>query len=58
MPLIQGCSKEAAQQNYQKLLDEGRSEDEAYAITASIAASNMNKCGEERQKQIRKGEIL
>jgi len=58
MPLIQGCSKDAAQENYSKMLDEGRSEDKAFAIAASVARENIKKCGETRQKEIRNGEIL
>lgn len=56
MPLIQGCSKEAVEKNIEKLVSEGRSSEEAFAIAASIADRNMKKCGEERQEEIRNGE--
>ena len=56
MPLIQGCSKEAVEKNIEKLVSEGRSSEEAFAIAASIADQNMKKCGEERQQEIRDGE--
>lgn len=57
MPLIQGCSKEAVEENISKLISEGRSRDEAFAIAASIADDNVKKCGEERQEEIRNGEF-
>lgn len=56
MPLIQGCSKEAVEKNIRKLVSEGRSREQAYAIAASTADDNMKKCGEERQEEIRNGE--
>jgi hypothetical protein len=56
MPLIQGCSKEAVEENISKLVSEGRSREQAFAIAASIADDNMKKCGEERQQEIRNGE--
>ena len=56
MPLIRGCNKEAVEENISKLVGEGRSREQAFAIAASIADDNMNKCGEERQQEIRNGE--
>ena len=56
MPLIEGCSKEAVEENIGKLVDEGYSRDQAFAIAASIADDNMKKCSKERQEEIRDGE--
>ena len=56
MPLIEGCSKEAVEENISKLVDEGYSRDEAFGIAASVAVTNMSKCSEERQEEIRNGE--
>ena len=58
MPLIQGCSVEAAKENYEKLKSEGRSDDQAYAITIRTALDNMNKCGADRQEELRNGELF
>lgn len=57
MPLIQGCSKEAFEENLEKLDAEGYSNDQAFAIAARIAQQNMKKCGSERQEEIRNGEF-
>lgn len=56
MPLVQGCSKEAVEENISKLVSEGRSREEAFAIAASIADENMKKCGSERQAEIKNGD--
>lgn len=58
MPLIDGCSKDSADENYSKLLSEGRDSDEAFAITADVAEQNKDKCDLERQMEIEEGEIF
>lgn len=56
MPLVQGCSKEAVEENISKLVEEGRSREQAFAIAARIADQNMKKCGRDRQKEIMDGD--
>jgi len=56
VPLKQGCSKEAVEENIEKLVSEGRSRDQAFAIAAQIADKNMKKCGTDRQEEIMNGD--
>jgi len=58
MPLIEGCSVKAAKENFEKLLEDGYSSDQAYAIAFSKARKNMRKCSSERQEEIKKGELM
>lgn len=57
MPLTQGCSKEAFEENLEKLDDEGYSSDQAFRIAVRIAKKNMRKCGAERQEEIMNGDF-
>lgn len=57
MPLIEGCSKEAVENNIEKLVGEGYSRDQAVAIAAEKARENIKKCGSERKKELRNGEL-
>jgi len=58
MPLIEGCSRKSAKENFEKLLDDGYSQEQAYAIAFSKARENMRKCGEERQEEIKNGDLM
>jgi hypothetical protein len=52
MPLTEGCSEEALEENIAKLVEEGYNQDQAYAIALETAYDNRKKCGKERQKEL------
>lgn len=52
MPLVEGCSKEALEENIEKLVEEGYPRDQAYAIALETAYDNRKKCGEERRQEL------
>jgi|APHM01.1.fsa_nt_gi hypothetical protein len=57
MPLIEGCSKEAVNKNIAKLVDEGRSREQAVAIAAEKARENIDKCSSKRKIELMNGEL-
>lgn len=58
MPLIKGCSKEAAKKNYSKLKDEGMDDSQAYAAALSNAQKYKKKCSKQRQKELEDGNLF
>lgn len=58
MPLIQGCSVDAAEENYKKLLSEDMDKDQAFAVALKVAQDNMSRCSKQRQREIKNGDLF
>lgn len=53
MPLTEGCSEEAMEENIAKLVEEeDYDEDQAFMIALETAYDNRKKCGGERQEEL------
>lgn len=58
MPIRQGCSVLIAKANYGRLILDGYTHHQAYAICLKIAKDNIGKCDIDRREAIRHGELF
>ena len=52
--MIEGCSEDAVETNIRGLMREGYDRDQAVAIAYDTAMENIEKCGPERQAELRR----
>ena len=58
MPLLKGCTVSTAKANYNKMLDEGKPKNQAYAISLRNARQSMSNCDSDRQQALRFGQLF